>query len=214
MHGNRRRRAAVRIASVRAARDRELGACSGSGAWWGHRGGAPIGVNHRRFPNAYSAARLRCRDLLLRRARVAAGRRPREIAGLDRVERKVVKLVNRIRTHHGLRQLRASRTLAHAASVHTGDMLRADFFSHDSTDGTPMATRVRRSPAHLVGENIAVTTRRRGVARRVVRMWMDSPPHRAVLLSPRAAASASASERGRLGSAAYAVFTADFASSR
>ena len=98
-------------------------------------------------------------------------------AGLDRVERKVVRLVNRIRAHHGLRKLRASRTLAHAASDHTGDMLRADYLSHDSSDGTPMATRVRRyTGARWVGENIAVTSRRRGVARRVVRMWMASPP--------------------------------------
>ncbi len=136
-------------------------------------------------------------------------------AGLDRVERKVVRLVNRIRTHHGLRKLRASRTLAHAASDHTGDMLRADYLSHDSKDGTPMATRVRRyTGARWVGENIAVTSRRRGVARRVVRMWMASPSHRAVLLSPKSRRIGVGRERGRLGGAAYSVFTVDLASSR
>jgi len=136
-------------------------------------------------------------------------------AGLDRVERKVVRLVNRIRTHHGLRKLKASRTLAHAASDHTGDMLRADYLSHDSRDGTPMATRVRRyTGARWVGENIAVTSRRRGVARRVVRMWMASPGHRAVLLSPKSRRIGVGRERGRLGGAAYSVFTVDFASSR
>jgi uncharacterized protein YkwD len=136
-------------------------------------------------------------------------------AGLDRVERKVVRLVNRIRSHHGLRRLRASRTLAHAASDHTGDMLRADYLSHDSRDGTPMATRVRRyTGARWVGENIAVTSRRRGVARRVVRMWMASPSHRAVLLCPKSRRIGVGRERGRLGSVAYSVFTVDFASSR
>jgi uncharacterized protein YkwD len=136
-------------------------------------------------------------------------------AGLDRVERKVVRLVNRIRAHHGLRKLRASRTLAHAASDHTGDMLRADYLSHDSRDGTPMATRVRRyTGARWVGENIAVTSRRRGVARRVVRMWMASPSHRAVLLSPKSRRIGVGRARGRLGGAAYSVFTVDFASSR
>jgi uncharacterized protein YkwD len=135
-------------------------------------------------------------------------------AGLDRVERKVVRLVNRIRTHHGLRKLKASRTLAHAASDHTGDMLRADYLSHDSKDGTPMATRVRRyTGARWVGENIAVTSRRRGVARRVVRMWMASSSHRAVLLSPKSRRIGVGRERGRLGDAAYSVFTVDFASS-
>jgi uncharacterized protein YkwD len=136
-------------------------------------------------------------------------------AGLDRVERKVVRLVNRIRTHHGLRRLKASRTLAQAASDHTSDMLRADYLSHDSRDGTPMATRVRRyTGARWVGENIAVTSRRRGVARRVVRMWMASPSHRAVLLSPKSRRIGVGRARGRLGSAAYSVFTVDFASSR
>jgi uncharacterized protein YkwD len=136
-------------------------------------------------------------------------------AGLDRVERKVVRLVNRIRTHHGLRKLRASRTLAHAASDHTGDMLRADYLSHDSQDGTPMATRVRRyTGARWVGENIAVTPRRRGVARRVVRMWMASPSHRAVLLSPKSRRIGVGPAPGRRGRAADSVFTVDFASSR
>jgi len=135
-------------------------------------------------------------------------------AGLDGTERKVVKLVNRIRARHGLRRLRASRTLAHAASDHTGDMLRAGYLSHCSSDGTPMATRVRRyTGARWVGENIAITSRRRGVARQVVRMWMASPPHRAVLLSPKSRRIGVGRERGLLGGAARSVFTVDFASS-
>jgi uncharacterized protein YkwD len=134
--------------------------------------------------------------------------------GLDGTERKVVKLVNRIRARHGLKRLKASRTLAHAASDHTGDMLRADYLSHNSSDGTPMATRVRRyTGARWVGENIAVTSRRRGVARRVVRMWMASPTHRAILLSPKSRRIGVGRERGRLGSRSYSVFTVDFASS-
>ncbi len=135
-------------------------------------------------------------------------------AGLDGTERKVVELVNRIRARHGLRRLRASRTLAHAASDHTGDMLRADYLSHCSSDGTPMATRVRRyTGARWVGENIAITSRRRGVARQVVRMWMASPPHRAVLLSPKSRRIGVGRGRGLLGGAARSVFTVDFASS-
>jgi uncharacterized protein YkwD len=135
-------------------------------------------------------------------------------AGLDGTERKVVELVNRIRARHGLRRLRASRTLAHAASDHTGDMLRADYLSHCSSDGTPMATRVRRyTGARWVGENIAITSRRRGVARQVVRMWMASPPHRAVLLSPQSRRIGVGRERGLLRGAARSVFTVDFASS-
>jgi uncharacterized protein YkwD len=134
-------------------------------------------------------------------------------AGLDGTERKVVKLVNRIRARHGLRKLRTSAKLARAASDHTGEMLRADYLSHCSSDGTPMATRVRRyTGANWVGENIATTSKRHAVARRVVRMWMASPGHRAVLLSPAGRRIGVGRARGRLGTVRRAVFTADLAS--
>ena len=67
-------------------------------------------------------------------------------AGLDGTERKVVKLVNRIRARHGLKRLKASRALARAASDHTGDILRTDVLTHCSTDRTPIPTRAARSP--------------------------------------------------------------------
>ena len=135
-------------------------------------------------------------------------------AGLDRAERKVVKLVNRLRARHGLKRLRSSGKLARAASDHTGDMLRGGFLSHASSDGTPMANRVRRyTGANWVGENVAAVARPKGsAARRVVRMWMASPGHRAVLLSPTGRRIGVGRARGTLGSMRGAVFTADLAS--
>ena len=135
-------------------------------------------------------------------------------AGLDRAERKVVRLVNRIRARHGLRRLKASRTLARAASDHTGDMLRAGVLSHSSSDGTPMPSRVRRyTDADWVGENVAAVPRRRGsAARRVVSMWMNSPGHRAVLLSASGRRIGVGRARGTLGNMRGAIFTADLAS--
>ena len=136
-------------------------------------------------------------------------------AGLNRAERKVVKLVNGIRASHGLRRLRTSRALTRAAGRHTGDILRSDIFSHSSSDGTPMAARLRGyTGAAWVGEDIAWVSRRRGVARAVVRMWMASPGHRAVLLAPAARRIGVGERWGRLGSAKCAVFTADLASRR
>ena len=131
---------------------------------------------------------------------------------LDRTERKVIRLVNRIRGHHGLRRLKTSRRLARAASQHTGDMVARNFLSHASSDGTGMAQRVRRyTGARWVGETIAVVAGR-GTASRTVRLWMHSPPHRAVLLSPAGRRIGVGKRRGRLGSARRAVFTADLAS--
>ena len=133
---------------------------------------------------------------------------------LDQTERKVIRIVNRIRSHHGLRRLKASRRLARAASRHTGDMLARDFLSHASSDGTGMAQRLRRyTRANWIGENIAAVSGR-ATARRAVRMWMQSPPHRAVLLSPSGRRIGVGKGRGRLGSAPLAVFTADLASRR
>ena len=85
--------------------------------------------------------------------------------------------------------------------------------SHCSPDGTPMATRVRRyTGADWVGENIATVTRKGSAARKVVRMWMASPGHRAVLLSPSGRRIGVGKRRGNLAGARAAVFTADLAS--
>ena len=148
-----------------------------------------------------------CAVLAWQPARATAAR-----GNLDRTERKVIRIVNRIRARHGLRRLRASRRLARAASAHTGDMLARDFLSHASSDGTGMAQRVRRyTRAHWIGENIAALSGR-ATARRTVRMWMQSPPHRAVLMSASGRRIGVGKRRGRLGSARRAVFTADLAS--
>jgi uncharacterized protein YkwD len=132
---------------------------------------------------------------------------------LDRSERKVIRLVNRIRTRHGLRRLKANRPLAVAATEHTGDMLRRDFLSHSSSDGTAMCDRVRRftGTKRWVGESIAALSGR-ATARRAVRMWMASPPHRAILMSPSGRRIGVGKRRGKLGSARRAVFTADLTS--
>jgi uncharacterized protein YkwD len=150
-----------------------------------------------------------CAVLAWQPARASADR-----GNLDRAERKVIRLVNRIRVRHGLRRLKTSRRLARAASEHTGDMLARDFLSHASSDGTGMAQRVRRyTGARWVGENIAVVSGR-ATASRAVRMWMQSPSHRAVLLSPSGRRIGVGQRRGRLGRARRAVFTADLASAR
>jgi len=150
-----------------------------------------------------------CVVLAWQPARASADR-----GNLDRTERKVIRIVNRIRASHGLRRLRASRRLARAASAHSGDMLARDFLSHASSDGTGMARRVRRyTRARWIGENIAALSGR-ATARRAVRMWMQSPPHRAVLMSASGRRIGVGKRRGRLGSARRAVFTADLASRR
>lgn len=104
---------------------------------------------------------------------------------VDNRERAIVRAINRQRAKHGLSGLRSSRRLARAADFHSWEMLDADYFAHESRDGGSFADRVRRYANHrAVGETLAMMG---GcgpkAARRVVRMWMNSPGHRAILLS-------------------------------
>src|SRR4051794_40100101 len=55
---------------------------------------------------------------------------------LDRTERQVMRLVNAQRLAAGLPCVRASRGLTRSASAHSADMLRGDFFAHNSSNGT------------------------------------------------------------------------------
>ena len=134
---------------------------------------------------------------------------------LDRTERAVVRHVNDARADHGLGPVRTSGALSRAARDHTRDMLRNDFFGHTSSDGTPFDRRIRRyTDARMVGENLAAIARRRGGAATIVRMWMQSPPHRAVLLTGELRRIGVGRRWGKLGSSQQAVVTADFSSRR
>lgn len=133
-------------------------------------------------------------------------------AGMNRAERAVVGKINAQRRAHGLRRLRRSRGLGRAANVHSGAMLRGDFFGHDSANGTSFGTRVRRFARFgTLGETLAHLPRcGRPEAGRVVQMWMQSPPHRAVLLSPSFRYVGIGARRGSLGGGRTCVVTADF----
>src|SRR5258705_11038817 len=92
-------------------------------------------------------------------------------------------------------------------------MLRSDFFDHPSSDGTPFDRRVRRFfDASMVGETLAALPQRRGGAAEVVRLWLDSGGHRAILLDPGFRRIGGARRWGPPGSAENRGVTPDFAS--
>ena len=92
-------------------------------------------------------------------------------------------------------------------------MLRADFFDHPSSDGTPFERRVRRyADANMVGETLASLRQRHGGAGTVVRLWLNSPPHRAIVLEPSFRRIGVSRRWGTLGSSGNALVTADFSS--
>jgi uncharacterized protein YkwD len=135
--------------------------------------------------------------------------------GLNGFERKVVAELNDARAQHGLATLRPYRGLNRAADRHSWDMLRADFFDHPSSNGTPFQRRVRRfADARMVGETLAALPQRRGGSAEVVRLWLESAVHRAVLLEPGFRRIGVARRWGTLDGAKNAVVTADFASAK
>jgi uncharacterized protein YkwD len=133
---------------------------------------------------------------------------------LNGFERNVIDGINAARAQQGLGPLRAGRGLSRAADAHSHDMLRADFFDHPSSDGTPFDRRIRRyaDAANMVGETLASLAQRHGGSATVVQLWLESPGHRAIVLEPRFRRIGIARRWGMLGSAHNAVVTADFSS--
>jgi uncharacterized protein YkwD len=95
----------------------------------------------------------------------------------DRTEAKIIRAMNKVRSAHGLPKLRTSSGLARAADAHSKTMRRTNTIGHgDYSRRIRRYVRVRR-----VGENIAWA---RGCsAQKIVNMWMNSAPHRQVMLS-------------------------------
>ena len=134
-------------------------------------------------------------------------------AGAGQLDRAIVRQINAVRARAGLRSVTLTGRLRRLARHHTLDMLRHDSFSHDG-DGTTFAARIHaRVRYRKVGETLAYMCGRTS-AGRIVRAWMNSAEHRAVLLDPAYSRVGVAGARGRFaGSRAYVV-TADFATWR
>jgi uncharacterized protein YkwD len=97
-------------------------------------------------------------------------------------ERKLVELVNEIRTVHSLPPLRLSESLVNAAHGHSLDMAEHGFVSHSSSTGINPSMRMLYAGFryHIAGENVAAGQR---TPEAVVKSWMNSPGHRANLMN-------------------------------
>lgn len=107
------------------------------------------------------------------------------------IAQEIHRLVNAERTSRGLKPLTSAPRVAAAAWLHSEEMARLDYFDHTSptrAQAHPL-DRVRNAgilDPEMVGENIALLGGVDGspaaLAARFVRMWMDSPGHRANIL--------------------------------
>ncbi|MGW3348382.1 CAP domain-containing protein [Nonomuraea rubra] len=96
-------------------------------------------------------------------------------------ETAVVTLTNRARAANGCRPLTHDSRLHRAATRHSADMARGNYFSHTSRDGRTFGQRIKATgfAYRRAGENIA---KGQATASAVVKGWLDSPGHRANML--------------------------------
>ena len=97
--------------------------------------------------------------------------------------------INDVRRSHGLRPVVPSPRLHWAARHHSSDMLAHNYFAHTSPTGSTLYDRIVHSGFVTLGyweagETLAWGTGVLGTPSSVVKMWMASPEHRAILLSP------------------------------
>lgn len=100
-------------------------------------------------------------------------------------------LINQKRSTYGRRSLRLNKLLGLAAHRHSSDMVRNQYFAHNSLAGRKFDARIK-STGYLagaatwdVGENLGWGAGRKGSPRQMVAAWMASPTHRRVLLDRR-----------------------------
>jgi uncharacterized protein YkwD len=97
--------------------------------------------------------------------------------------------VNAIRVANGLPPVGTTKALRVAAARHSKDMVRRHYFAHVSPSGQTVTARVRRAGyldgarRYRLGENIGWGSGSLGTPAAIVQAWMNSPPHRAIILT-------------------------------
>jgi len=96
----------------------------------------------------------------------------------------VLAIVNQVRRDEGLSPLDANGTLDQAAGEFACEMIEQDFFAHENPD-SKVSPGERLTHAgyifYAMGENLAVG---QPTPVEAVAAWLQSPPHRANILSP------------------------------
>lgn len=105
-----------------------------------------------------------------------------DLGAMSQLEQAACKLINEQRAKNGLDPLTISEELSVKARVKSTDMLQNNYFSHNSpTYGSPFALMKALGITYRsAAENIAMGYK---TAEAVVNAWMNSPSHRANILS-------------------------------
>jgi uncharacterized protein YkwD len=109
---------------------------------------------------------------------------------LSSYEKQVLTLVNKQRAKHNLARLWVNTQLVNAARTHSTEMAQKKYFSHSSANGETWSSRIIRHgytrsgcSYWRAGENIYYGSGLYSSPVAVVKAWMASKPHRAVILT-------------------------------
>jgi uncharacterized protein YkwD len=99
-------------------------------------------------------------------------------------------LINRERARDGLGELQPNRNLQKVAIEQAAEMVIGDYFGDDSMSGMTPIQRIAvtryawRVRSLSIGQNIGWGTGTMATPRAMVEGWMNSPPHRQIILTP------------------------------
>jgi uncharacterized protein YkwD len=134
-------------------------------------------------------------------------------AQAQRAAQTVVELsINSERAERGCGPLRMHPGLARSAAKQARLLLTEGELDHDA--GSPMGERLHRAApsATVLGENLAWGTGSEALPEAIVQAWMESPPHRRIMLDCRFSQLGVGIATGRFGDQdAATVYAADFA---
>jgi uncharacterized protein YkwD len=127
---------------------------------------------------------------------------------VEQLEQSFFRAVNALRVRHDLQPLVLDERLRATARSHTRDMIRRGYFAHRN-----YAQRIAgaRAPGNWVGEVLGWTVDRDDAVPTIVELWLESPTHRAIVLSPAARRMGIGVVRGHfMGRPVADVITTDF----
>jgi uncharacterized protein YkwD len=111
----------------------------------------------------------------------------------QRAEREMTAAINSVRAQHGLPALKRSDSLTGSAERYSSWLMQNDVFGHQSSIQAS-------SRFALLGEALAMHSGHRFKVWSTIRQWLESPPHRAILLHGTMRRQGAGVSRGRYGS--------------
>lgn len=114
---------------------------------------------------------------------------PKKASHMPRLQKSIRCLVNRERAKRDIHNLKQNRLLQRSADWQAQDMFEHHYFAHERPLGPLFADRVTdfgygdTSTNFEVGENIGWSSTAIATPEKMVKLWMESPPHREILLA-------------------------------